>query len=219
MGLSVASSAGSEKIRSLIDRTPEDLGWSGSDAEPLPMAFLAVSSQDPTRATLLSDQEYANKVLDKLVLQKRRQEDTSTGNLKKFGPREAWHPVFQYMTYSRKNGFAFKYQKLGEYVYESTFDNLRRKVLEEVRFKLLQSKLPPDFYRVDALAYEVRFAKTFWMEIAAAVKDQIENSIDLPRNYDDEIAARDAIACSPFFVKCSTPRWLLAFPTARGSMT
>jgi hypothetical protein len=191
MGLSVASSAGSEKIRSLIDRTPEDLGWSGSDAEPLPMAFLAVSSQDPMRATLLSDQEYANKVLDKLVLQKRRQEDTSTGNLKKFGPREAWHPVFQYMTYSRKNGFAFKYQKLGEYVYESTFDNLRRKVLEEVRFKLLQSKLPPDFYRVDALAYEVRFAKTFWMEIAAAVKDQIENSIDLPRNYDDEIAARD----------------------------
>jgi hypothetical protein len=190
MALSVASSVSADKIRPIVDQEPENLDWNNSNGSDLPEAFLKLSSESLLKGTILSDQEYANKVHSQLVLKKQDQEKTDAGNLAKFGKRQAWGPVFEYLTYARGNGYAFNYQNLGEIIYDSTFQNLR-KILESTRYNLLQSKLPPEFYKVASLAYDVKLGKIFWDELAKAVKDQIEESIGRLRRYDDETAARD----------------------------
>ena len=190
MALSVDSSVSKDKIRLTFDRDPENFDWKNFNDSDLPEAFLKVSSASPLKGTVLSDQEYASKVQARILLEKQKQDKVGAEKLAQFGNRQAWAPVFQYMKYAKGNGYAFNYQNLGEFIYESAFQSLR-KILEEVRYKLLLNKLPPDFYKVDALAYDVKLSKIFWGEVAAAVKDQIEESIDRPRRYDDETAERD----------------------------
>ncbi|MDC0156306.1 hypothetical protein OAK38_00930 [Verrucomicrobia bacterium] len=190
LALSVKSSVSPDKIRPIIDREPESINLKTFSDSELPEAFLTISSEAPLKGTIVSDQEYARKLQDQILLKQQEEDAVGTDNLTKFGNRQAWGPVFQYMKYARGNGYVFNYQKLGNFIYESTFQNLR-KILEDARFKLLQSKLPADFYQTEALAYDVRLAKTFWDEVSKAVKGQIEESINRPRNYDDETAERD----------------------------
>ena len=190
LALSVKSSVSADKIRPIIDQEPGSIDLKNFGDSELPEAFLTISSESPLKGTIVSDQEYASKLQSQIVLKKQQEAAVGTENLAKFGNRQAWGPVFQYMKYARGNGYAFNYQKLGNFIYESTFQNLR-KILEDARFKLLQSKLPADFYQTEALAYDVRLAKTFWDEVSKAVKGQIEESINRPRHYDDETAGRD----------------------------
>jgi hypothetical protein len=197
LALSVASSVSSNKIRPLVDKEPENLDWKNSDGSDLPEAFLQVASESPLKGTILSDQEYAMKVQTRILSEKQEQDKVGSENLAKFGNRQAWEPVFEYMKYARGNGSVFNYQNLGKFIYESTFQNLR-KILEDARYKLLLSKLPADFYEVEALSYDLKLSTVFWEEVSRAVKGQIEESIDRPRRYDDETAARDIVRLFDF---------------------
>jgi hypothetical protein len=190
LALSVASTVNPSKIRMLIDKEPEDLDWSTASATDLSASFFQVSSSTPNEGTLLSDQEYAERVSAKLLQEKIDWDQSKADELQKFGKREQWKPIFQYMTFVGQKGYKFNYQNLGVYIYESTLMILR-KVLEDVPFQVLLKKIPPDFYKVEELAYEPKLAKVFWGAINKAVKGQIEASIDLPRRYDDENAFRD----------------------------
>ena len=190
LALSVASSVNPSKIRMLIDKEPENLDWSTATPTDLSASFFQVSSSNPNEGTLLSDQEYAERVSAKLLQEKIDWDKSKADELQQFGKREQWKPIFQYMTFVGQKGYKFNYQNLGVYIYESTLIVLR-KVLEDVPFQLLLKNIPPDFYKVEELAYEPKLAKAFWGAISKAVKGQIEASIDLPRRYDDEIAFKD----------------------------
>ncbi|MBN37488.1 MAG: hypothetical protein CMI29_03400 [Opitutae bacterium] len=190
MALSVASSESPEKIRTLIDQEPEGLDWSSASPKDLSASFLRVSSKLPNEGTLLSDQEYAERVSTNLLQQKLDWEKSKANELEKFGKREQWNPILQYISFAQQKGYVFSNQNLGVYIYESSLMILR-KILEDVHFQLLLKKLPPDFYKVEELAYNATLVKNFWETINKSVKSQIEGSIDLPRRYEDEIAMKD----------------------------
>jgi hypothetical protein len=193
MALSVDSSFSADKIRSIVDQEPENLDWNNSNGSDLPEAFLTVSSESPLKGTIRPDQEYAGKVQTRILVEKQNEDKVSAENLAQYGKRKAWGPVFQYLNFASENDYAFNNQNLGEIIYESTLKNFqKRKILEDVRHKLLfTKKLPAISFKVEALAYDLKLAKIFWDEVVKAVKDQIEESIDRPRRYDDETAARD----------------------------
>ena len=117
MALSVDSSVSADKIRPIVDQDPENLDWNNSNGSDLPEAFLKVSSESPLKGTILSDQEYANKVQARILLEKQNEDEVSAEKLVKFGKRRAWAPVFQYMKYAIGNGYVFNYQNLGEFIY------------------------------------------------------------------------------------------------------
>lgn len=197
LALSVASSVNTQKIRTLIDQEPESLDWLSAEPTDLSDSFFQVSSELPNEGTLLSDQEYAEKISAKLLHAKQDWDKSKADELKKFGKREQWKPVIQYMTFVQQKGYVFSNQNLGVYIYESSLMILR-KVLEDVHFQLLLKSIPPDFYKVEELAYQPKLAKPFWKAINKAVKGQIEGSIDLPRRYDDEIALKDTVRLFDF---------------------
>ena len=215
LALSVESSFSTDKIRQIVDREPEALDWKNSNGSDLPDAFLRISSESPLKGTILSDQEYASKVQSRIFLEKQEQDKASAEKLAKFGKRQAWVPVFAYLKYARENGYVFKYQNLGEIIYDSTFQNLR-KILESTRYNLLLSKLPPDFYKIEPLAYDVKLSKIFWDEVAKAVKKQIEESIDRPRHYDDETAERDIARLFPFLKQLIHAEMAFGFTDGEG---
>lgn len=215
LALSVHSSVSSNEIRPLMDKEPENLDWKDSDGSDLPEAFLLVASETPLKGTIISDQEYAIKVQSQILLEKQEQDKAGAENLAKFGNRQAWEPVFEYMKYARGNGSVFNYQTLGEFIYISTFQNLR-KILEDARYNLLLSKLPADFYQVEALSYDLKLSKVFWEEVAKAVKDQIEESIDRPRRYDDETAARDIVRLFDFLKQLVHAEMAFGFVDSEG---
>jgi hypothetical protein len=190
LALSVASSENPEKIRILVDKGPGDLDWSDAKPTDLSHSFLVVSSRNPNEGTLVSDEEYAKDVAENLHKKLNDLREAKEEELKKFGKRELWLPIEEFITFVKEKGYAFKLQGLGISIYDSTRVVLG-KVLEPVHLQLLLKNIPPVPYRSEELAYEPRLANIFWSHVNNAVKVQINASIKLPRRYEDGTATDD----------------------------
>ncbi|MBT3635645.1 MAG: hypothetical protein HN531_01795 [Opitutae bacterium] len=190
LGLSVASSENPENIRILVDKSPGALDWSDAKPTDLSRSFLVVSSRTPNEGTLVSDEQYAKVVAESLHGELKDLREEKEEELKKFGKRELWPPVDEFIKFVKEKDYAFKLQGLGISIYDSTREILG-KVLEPVHLQLLLKNIPPVPYRSEELAYEARLANIFWSHVNNAVKGQINASIKLPRRYEDAKAAED----------------------------
>ena len=190
LGLSVASSENPQKIRILVDKSPDSLDWRDAKPADLSQSFLVVSSINPNEGTLVSDGQYAKVVAENLQKDLTALRESRENELNRFGKRELWPPVEEFIQFVKTKGYVFKLQGLGISIYDSTRVVLG-KVLEPVHLQLLLKNIPAVPYRSEELAYEPRLANIFWSHVSNAVKGQINASIRLPRRYEDATAAED----------------------------